>query len=52
MSLIKDDDIHKIEKYENDYMKLKSDMLSFMRKYEIIDLLRVISEVFAEIKGE
>ena len=52
MCLITEDDLRKVEKYEDDYMKLKSDMFYFMRKYAVIDLLKVISEVFMEIKGE
>lgn len=45
------EDIERIEQYENDYSKLKNDMFVFIRRYELIDLLKVISEVFAEIKN-
>lgn len=43
------EDLQRIEQYENDCTKLKTDMLKISKRYGVIELLRVISEVFAEV---
>ncbi len=50
--LITKEDMERIQQYEDDYLRLRAEMFAFIRKYGLVDLLRVIANVFTEVKGE
>ena len=50
--LITTEDIERIQQYEDNYLRLRAEMLAFKSRYGLVDLLRVIADVFTEVKGE